>query len=126
MAAIADRAVSPNHQHEFMALIDDTKWTPAEKKIARRVFDAAREREYSEIIARMKALATSVDTPETLWAVHDFLSEERRRIDEKYDYRYSRLIFAFAAMLREKWISEEELAGLADDKIQKIIFLATI
>jgi hypothetical protein len=107
-------------------IMDDFKWTPTEKKIARRVFDAALEREYSDIISRMKTLAAKADTPEALWAVHDFLCAQRRQIDEKYDYRYSRLIFVFAGMLREKLISEHELDGLAENKVQQIIFLATM
>jgi hypothetical protein len=108
-----------------MASIGDIQWTPDEKKIARRVFDAARGREYASIIERMKALAAQADTPEALWAVHDFLSEQRRLIDEKYDYRYSRLILVFAWLLREKWIAEADLAGLAEEKIERILFIAT-
>ncbi len=105
--------------------MQDIKWTAAEKKIARRVFAAALQREYADIIARLKALAAQADTPEALWVVHDFLSEQRRQIDVKYDYRYSQLIVVFGRLLREKWIAEDELVGLAEDKMQQILFIAT-
>lgn len=37
-----------------------------------------------------------------------------------YDYRYSVLVTVFAGLLREGWITEEDLKGLAAEKIEKI------
>jgi len=61
--------------------------------------------------------------PEDLWRIHDFLTKERRRTDEKYDYRYSVLLFVFARLLHEGWIVETDLQGLAEDKIEVIRYL---
>jgi len=62
--------------------------------------------------------------PEDIWLIHDLLTKERRLTDEKYDYRYSVLLFVFARLLKEGWIAETDLQGLADDKIEAIWFLA--
>jgi len=55
-----------------------------------------------------------------LWRLHDFLTDQRREIDEKYDYRYSRLIMVFARLVHQGWLSLEELEGLREDKLAKI------
>jgi hypothetical protein len=62
--------------------------------------------------------------PADLWQIHDYLTEQRKGTDEKYDYRYSRLIFVFARLLSEGWLKETELEWLQEDKIEKIKFLA--
>ena len=56
--------------------------------------------------------------------MHDFLSKQRREIDEKYDHRYSQLICVFARLIGEGYLHEDELEGLGDDKMTKILFLA--
>lgn len=52
--------------------------------------------------------------------IHDFLTEKRNEVDEKYDYRYSVLILVFARLLREGWIELDDLKGLDENKITKI------
>lgn len=49
---------------------------------------------------------------------------KRRETDEKYDYRYSQLLFVFARLLHKGRISESDLSGLRQDKLEKIRFLA--
>ncbi len=65
------------------------KWSEAEKKVARRAFDAALKRECEAVMVKLKGLAANAENPEDLWAIHDYLAEQRRTIDGKYDYRYS-------------------------------------
>lgn len=96
------------------------KWTDAEKKVARKAFDAAYRRECSAITSELKALAAKISGPEDLWRIHDDLTNKREAIDEKYDYRYSVLVMVFARLLREGWITEEDLKGLAAEKTEKI------
>jgi len=67
-----------------------------------------------------------IASPEDIWHLHDFLSEKRTEIDEKYDYRYSVLIFVFARLVKEGWLEESDLNGLHEDKVSKIIALATM
>jgi len=53
-----------------------------------------------------------------------YLTQRRKEIDRKYDYRYSRLTQVFGRLLYEKRLGEEELGGLREDKLKRIRFLA--
>jgi hypothetical protein len=52
-----------------------------------------------------------------LWELEDYLSESRKKINGKYDYRYSTLPIVFGQLLREGRIKIDELRGLGDDKV---------
>ena len=96
------------------------KWSHAEKKLAREVFERALETELQETIAEFKARAAAVATAEQLWDVRAFLAERQREIDEKYDYRYSQLVLVFSRLIREGRVRQEELAGLSEEKLSFI------
>jgi hypothetical protein len=100
-------------------------WSPAEKKIARRAFDAALERQCAVILGDLKSMVASASAPEDLWKMHDFLTEQRREISQVYDYRYSMLIVVFARLLGEGWLKEADLEGLREDKLEHIRDMAT-
>jgi hypothetical protein len=103
-----------------------TDWSASEKKIARRVFEAALERELAEVMAEFKDKAARAETPEDMWAIRQYLEQAQRDIDLKYDYRYSQLDLVFGRLLREKRIKEEELAGLAEEKLNRIRSVASL
>ena len=105
--------------------MNDIKWTDAEKKVARRAFDAAIERECAAIIVELKRSAATVQKAADLWSIHDYLSDKRAAMDRKYDYRYSQLIIVFGRLLRERWIEEADLKGLAEDKLDEIRRIAS-
>ena len=96
------------------------EWSKSEKTIARRAFDLAFERECAALVDEVRHMANRMTSPDDVWELHDFLRAKRKEIDEKYDYRYSVLIFVFARLLGEGWLEESELAGLSDDKLAKI------
>lgn len=102
------------------------QWSAAEKKIAKRAFDAALQRELAALLKKLKGRAAKAESPEDIWAIHDYLTEQRRSIDGKYDYRYSQLIFVFGRLLRERWLEEEDLEGLAEEKLQPIRHIASL
>lgn len=104
--------------------MDDEKWSKAEKAVARRAFENACERECREIIKKLRVMANEADEPGDIWRLHDFLAEKRREMDDKYDYRYSVLILVFARLLREGWMTADDLEGLKEDKIARIRELA--
>jgi hypothetical protein len=81
--------------------VRDLQWSKAEKQTARKASE-----------------------PRDLWRIHDYLTEQRDRTDEKYDYRYSVLPFVFARLLKEGWLAEADLEGLGADKREIIRFLA--
>jgi hypothetical protein len=94
-----------------------TNWKDSEKKIARRAFELALHRELAEIVAEFKERAVKAKGPEDMWTVQEYLANKRREIDKKYDYRYSQLDLVFGRLLREKRIDEQELKGLAEEKL---------
>lgn len=96
--------------------MNDLKWSDSGKKLARRVFHAALDAELAETMADVKARAAAAATPDDLWALEEHLGRRRREVDEKYDNRYSRLLFVFGVLLREQRIQASDLAGLAEDK----------
>ena len=103
----------------------EMNWSKAEKETARRAFARAYRKECGVIAATIREMTETASEPEDLWRIHDLLTRERRQTDEKYDYRYSVLLFVFARLLREGWISEADLQGLSDDKIEAIRYLQT-
>ena len=59
-----------------------------------------------------------------MWELEHYLTERRKEIDRKYDYRYSQLTQVFGRLLHEGRVSEEELRGLREDKLKSICSLA--
>jgi len=103
-----------------MTLGMNERWSTSEKQVARRAFDAARGREYKQLLSQTRQMADAMQEPSDLWRLHDFLTETRREIDEKYDYRYSVLIVVFARLIHEGWLSLEELEGLSEEKLAEV------
>ena len=101
-------------------------WSTSEKKIARRVFDAALHCELAEILQTFKSMAAGATDAESMWSTEEFLNKSRREVDAKYDYRYSQLHIVFGRLLREGRISEEELSGLSEDKMSLILRIANL
>ena len=95
-------------------------WSKSEKAIANRAFTLALERECKGLIEKVRRRASSIADVEDVWKLNDYLTRQRRAIDEKYDYRYSVLIFVFARLIHEGWLTEDELDGLDDDKMTQI------
>ena len=104
----------------------DLEWSEAEKKIARRVFEAALHQELGEVMAKFKDKAAHAKEPDDMWAVENWLSQQRRGIEAKYDFRYSQLVVVFGKLLRESRVTEEQLAGLGEDKLSYIERIATL
>ena len=99
-------------------------WSRSEKAIARRAFDAALGRELHEVIQKSRQLANEIQQSSDLWDLERYLTQCRKDIDRKYDYRYSRLTHVFGRLLYENRLSEEELRGLGEDKLKSIRSLA--
>lgn len=104
----------------------DLKWSESEKKLARRVFEAALAAELAEVMAEFKARAAAATQPDDMWSIQEHLYRKRREIDEKYDYRYSQLTLVFGRLLREGRIQEAQLDGLAEAKLSYIRRIASL
>lgn len=104
----------------------DFHWSPAEKKIARRAFDLALSREMEAIRRHTEERLARLRDPHDIWQLHDYLSEQRREIGSKYDYRYSQLALVFVRLISEGWLAESDLAGLSSEKLDLIKQLVSI
>ena len=101
-------------------VVHDLKWSAAEKKIARRVYEEALESALARIVAEFKATAAAAATPSEVWAIEGYLRRQRQQIDETFDYRYSRLPFVFARLIREGHLDVTRLRGLSEEKLEII------
>lgn len=99
---------------------DEFTWSAAEKKTARKAFDQAYQQKCRDIASEVKKMVARLSTPSDLWEIHDYLSEQRKTVDQTFDYRYSVLISVFGHLLREGWLTETDLIGLREDKLEKI------
>jgi hypothetical protein len=96
--------------------IYDLKWSSDEKKVARKAFDNAYQREMDDIRSLLLNKVSQIKTNEDIWAIEDFLSAKRKVIDSKYDYRYSQLIMVFGRLLSEGYLNEEDISELSEEK----------
>ncbi len=111
---------SPSATQERYPYQDEPIWSRAEKALARKTFDAALGRELHEVIQETQKMASQIEQSSDLWDLEHYLTQRRKEIDGKYDYRYSQLTHVFGRLLREKRLHEEELRGLREDKLKSI------
>jgi len=102
----------------------EESWSKREKTVAKRAFENAYEKECQDLIQQIQKKANEAKDPADLWRLYDFLRKRIKEIEGKYDYRYSMLIFVFARLMKEGWITVNEIEGLSEDKIAKIRYLA--
>ena len=98
-------------------------WTEVEEEIARRAFQIAYKRETEALIDSVRYKASCLTEIEDMWSLHDFLSVKRHEVDGRYDYSLPMLVFVFAGLVKDGWITLSELEGLNSDKIAKIVAL---
>ncbi len=111
---------SPSAIQDSYPYQNEPIWSRSEKLIARTAFDDALGRELHEVIQKAKKMASQIQQSSDLWDLEHSLTERRKEIDRKYDYRYSQLTHVFGRLLYEKRLREEELRGLHEDKLKPI------
>jgi Photoprotection regulator fluorescence recovery protein len=105
--------------------IYDLKWSNDEKRAARKAFDNAYQREMEEIKSLFLEKVSKIKNNTDLWAIEEFLSNKRRVLDKKYDFRYSQLILVFSHLQSEGYLVEEDVKDLDDEKKELIKNLST-
>ena len=95
-------------------------WSRSEKAIARKAFDAALKRELQDVMEEAKQKASQIKEPPDVWKLERYLTERRKEIDGKYEFRSSRLTQTFGRLLCDRRFSENELRGLGEDKLKAI------
>ena len=115
---------SPSANQNTYPYQNEPTWSKSEKAIARTAFVAALKRELQDVMQKTKQMANQIKEPAEVWELEHYLTERRKEIDRKYDYRYSQLTLVFGRLLYEKRVGEEELGGLREDKLKPIRSLA--
>src|SRR5258706_1970597 len=102
---------SPSATQDSYPIQNESIWSRSEKVIARTAFDAALGRELHEVIQEAKRMASQIQQSSDLWDLEHYLTQRRKEIDRKYDYRYSQLTQALGRLLYVKRLRQEELHG---------------
>ena len=111
---------SPSATQNTYPYQNEPTWSKSEKAIARTAFDAALKRELQDVMHKTKQMANQIKKPADVWEFEHYLTERRKEINCKYDYRHSQLRHVFGRLLYEGRVSEEELRGLQEDKLKSI------
>jgi hypothetical protein len=111
---------SPSATQESYPYQNEPIWSRSEKALARKAFDAALGRELHEVIQEAKKMANQIQQSSDLWDLEHYLTQRRKEIDRKYDFRGSRLTDVLGRLLYENRLSEEDLRGLREDKLKPI------
>lgn len=107
-----------------MVQTQDICWSLTEQDIAQAGLQLAHQREIERLISAVSQQASTLNSLEDLWQLHDFLSARRYDIEGKYEHDYSGLIFVLARLVKEKLLLIGELQGLDEDKLTKISILS--
>lgn len=108
---------SPGTQDRFP---NQPLWPKSEKAIARKAFDAALKGELHEVIQKAKRRCNQIKEPSELWDLERYLTRRRKEIDDKYQFRSSRRSEVLGRLLQESRLSEEELRGLPEHRLESI------
>jgi hypothetical protein len=98
----------------------DLKWSTAEKTIARKAYEKALLQELEDVVRVTKQMAAKIKQVGDAWDLESYLTKRRQEIDREYDYRYSVLPEVFGILIRKGRISQQDLRGLSDDKLEYI------
>lgn len=95
-------------------------WTTEEQAVARHAFETGKERSIAVLIASLQEQSKILNTPDSIWQFHDFLSTERYQYEGRSDFDVNNILFTLADMIKQKLISYDDLSGLDQKKMSKI------
>jgi hypothetical protein len=100
--------------------VSEVAWSQQEREIAQKALHTAHDREANTIVTLVREQSSEISSLDDLWKLHDFLSARRHDIDGKYDDSQSMFVFVFARLIKEGWLTLEELEGLDGAKVSKV------
>jgi hypothetical protein len=103
-----------------MMQLFELKWSVEEQHVARRAFEAALEREKEAVAHEARERATHITKIEDAWALEHWLTRRRQEINAKFDFRFSVLPIVFGHLIHEGHLGENDLSGLAQEKLECI------
>jgi hypothetical protein len=74
----------------------------------------------SRSVQEAKRMANEIQKSSDLWDLEHHLTQRRKEIDRKYDFRGSRLTDVLGRLLYENRLGEEDLRGLQEEKMKSI------
>lgn len=95
-------------------------WSESEQTIAREAFARAYERAIVKLVEAVQMRSAALQSADSIWELHDFLSIERHTMEGRFDFRLNEILFIFASLVRDNLLQLQELDGLAADKLTKI------
>jgi hypothetical protein len=110
----------PASDRNWYSTMRNLKWSSTEKAIARKAFDQALQQELNGVIQSTKQMAARIRQASELWELERYLTQRRKEIDCKYEYKYSALLTVFGELVREGRLDVRKLHGLAEDKLAYI------
>jgi len=72
------------------------------------------------VIQEAKRMANEIQKSSDLCDLEHHLTQRRKEIDRKYDFRSSRLTDVLGRLLHENRLGEEDLRGLREEKMRSI------
>ncbi|MGB3614761.1 MAG: hypothetical protein WBA10_13290 [Elainellaceae cyanobacterium] len=109
-----------------MMQVSKAEWSAQEQQIAKAALEEARIREVNSLVQLIREQASNIDSIGDVWRLNDFLSARRFDIDGKYDDREDEILFVLARLVKEGWVTTEDLKGLDKAKLAKIAALKRI
>lgn len=109
-----------------MMQVDKTQWSTQEKETARAALAVAHKRETDSLIQLIRERASKIGCIDDIWRLNDFLSARRFDIDGKYDDREEEILFVLARLVKEGWLTTDDLTGFEPTKLSKINALTRI
>jgi hypothetical protein len=107
-------------------MMRDLKWSKTEKQIAKSAFEKAYGQECADLAKKIRSRAEKIKEPADIWHLKDFVNKRVREIENRYDYRYSVLILVFAGLIKDGWLSFDDLKGLGQEKIDRLSALLSL
>ncbi|MDJ0662128.1 MAG: hypothetical protein QNJ42_21975 [Crocosphaera sp.] len=95
-----------------------------DQKIAQEALKKAYARETEALVAEITQKASCITDINDIWALSDYLNSQRYNIDGKYDCRESTSLFVLAQLVKERWLTLDELSGLTPSTKAKLTALA--
>ena len=86
-----------------------TDWTSEEEAVARHAFALGKQRSVVILIETLKDQSAKLDTPESIWSLHDFLSTERYQYEGRMEFDFSNILFTLADMIKQDLIKYDDL-----------------
>jgi len=97
-----------------------TDWTLEEQTVARCAFDLGNNRSIKVLITTLQTQTQHLDSAESIWELHDYLSTERFEYEGRAQFDESNVLFVLADMIKKQLIAIDDLNGLDQKKVSKI------